>query len=317
MSTDFFSAASMVIAIPSAVAVFAWLATIWHGRPVMRTAFLFAAGFIVLFVMGGVSGVVTAAVPFDWQVTDTYFVVAHLHYVLVGINVFPVIAGFYFWLPKMTGRMLDERLGRWNFWTMFLGFNLGFFPMHIAGLLGMPRRVYTYPAGLGWDTVNLVTTLGSYLFAIGVLLFVINVIVSLRRGRVAGPNPWDAPTLEWAVSSPPPPYNFAVLPTVGSRHPLWEARLEEPGARSRVDEGPALAEGRETLGVSTLDAQANEVITMPEDTLYPFLLALSLLLTFYGLLTGAWALAIVGGVLDILLAIGWLWPTHPVPESAP
>ena len=256
MSTDFFSAASMVISIPSAVAVFAWLATIWHGRPVMRTPFLFAAGFIVLFVIGGVSGVVTAAVPFDWQVTDTYFVVAHLHYVLVGINVFPVLAGFYFWLPKMTGRLLDERLGRWNFWTMFIGFNLGFFPMHIAGLLGMPRRVYTYPAGLGWDAVNMITTIGSYVFAIGVLLFLVNVFWSLRRGRVAGPNPWDGPTLEWAVPSPPPAYNFALLPTVGSRHPLWEDRLGEPGGRSRIDEGPALAEGRETLGVSPLDAQA-------------------------------------------------------------
>ncbi|MEO7986217.1 MAG: cytochrome c oxidase subunit I [Gemmatimonadales bacterium] len=317
MSTDFFSAASMVISIPSAVAVFAWLATIWHGRPVMRTPFLFAAGFIVLFVIGGVSGVVTAAVPFDWQVTDTYFIVAHLHYVLVGINVFPVIAGFYFWLPKMTGRLLDERLGRWNFWTMFIGFNLGFFPMHIAGLLGMPRRVYTYPAGLGWDTVNLISTIGSYLFAIGVLLFLINVFWSLRRGRVAGPNPWDGPTLEWAVSSPPPAYNFALLPTVGSRHPLWEERLNEPGSRSRITEGPALVEGRETLGVSPLDAQANEVLTMPEDSLYPFFLALSLLVTFYGLLTGAWALAIVGGVLVLVMTVGWLWPSAPVEEASP
>jgi len=187
--------------------------------------------------------------------------------------------------------------------------------MHIAGLLGMPRRVYTYPAGLGWDAVNLITTIGAYVFAVGVLLFLVNVFVSFRRGRVAGPNPWDAPTLEWAVSSPPPPYNFAVLPTVGSRHPLWEERLQEPGGRSRIDEGPALAEGRETLGVSPLDAQANEVITMPEDSLYPFFLAVSLLVTFYGLLTGAWALAIAGGVLDVALSIGWLWPSHRMVEA--
>jgi cytochrome c oxidase subunit I len=316
LSTDFFSAASMVITIPSAVAVFAWLATIWHGRPVLRTPFLFAAGFIVLFVIGGVSGVATAAVPFDRQLTDTYFVVAHLHYVLVGINLFPVIAGFYYWLPKMTGRMLSERLGRWNFWTMFLGFNLGFFPMHIAGLLGMPRRIYTYPAGLGWGTVNLVTTIGSYVFAVGVLLFLVNVLWSLLRGPAAGPNPWDAPTLEWATSSPPPPYNFEVLPSVGSRHPLWEGRLPDEGtARSVLDRGPELDDGRETLGVTPLDAEPSEILAMPEDSLYPFLLALSLLVTFYGLLTSIWALAVAGAVLVIAMTIGWLWPGD-VPEEA-
>jgi cytochrome c oxidase subunit I len=316
LSTDFFSAASMVITIPSAVAVFAWLATIWHGRPVLRTPFLFAAGFIVLFVIGGVSGVATAAVPFDRQLTDSYFIVAHLHYVLVGINVFPVIAGFYYWLPKMTGRMLNERLGRWNFWTMFLGFNLGFFPMHIAGLLGMPRRIYTYPAGLGWGTVNLVTTIGSYVFAVGVLLFLANVLWSLLRGPAAGPNPWDAPTLEWATSSPPPAYNFEVLPSVGSRHPLWEDRLPGEGtARSVLDRGPELDHGRETLGVTPLDAEPSEILTMPEDSLYPFLLALSLLVTFYGLLTSIWALAVAGALLVIAMTIGWLWPGD-VPEEA-
>jgi cytochrome c oxidase subunit I len=316
LSTDFFSAASMVITIPSAVAVFAWLATIWHGRPVLRTPFLFAAGFIVLFVIGGVSGVATAAVPFDRQLTDSYFIVAHLHYVLVGINVFPVIAGFYYWLPKMTGRMLNERLGRWNFWTMFLGFNLGFFPMHIAGLLGMPRRIYTYPAGLGWGTVNLVTTIGSYVFAVGVLLFLVNVLWSLLRGPAAGPNPWDAPTLEWVTSSPPPAYNFEVLPSVGSRHPLWEDRLPGEGtARSVLDRGPELDHGRETLGVTPLDAEPSEILTMPEDSLYPFLLALSLLVTFYGLLTSIWALAVAGALLVIAMTIGWLWPGD-VPEEA-
>ena len=157
---SFFSAASLVITIPSAVAVFAWLATVWHGRPIAKTPFLFMAGFVLLFVIGGVSGVATAAASFDQQLTDTYFVVAHLHYVLVGINVFGVTAGLYYWFPKFTGRLMSERLGRWNFWVMFLGFNLGFFPMHISGLLGMPRRIYMYPTGLGWDLWNLVTTVG-------------------------------------------------------------------------------------------------------------------------------------------------------------
>jgi cytochrome c oxidase subunit I len=315
VSADFFSAASMVITIPSAVAVFAWLATIWQGRPVLRTPFLFAAGFIVLFVLGGVSGVATAAVPFDRQLTDTYFVVAHLHYVLVGINLFPVIAGFYFWLPKMTGRMLSERLGRWNFWIMFLGFNLGFFPMHIAGLLGMPRRIYTYPAAAGWTTVNLVTTVGSYVFAVGIVLFLVNLVWSLRRGAPAGPNPWDGPTLEWATSSPPPAYNFAVLPSVGSRHPLWEDRLQEGEHSSAVDQGPELAEGRETLGVTPLDAEPSEVLAMPQDSLFPFLLALSMLAAFYGLLTGIWALAIVSGAGVIIATMGWLWPTDLTAEG--
>jgi cytochrome c oxidase subunit I len=307
VSTTFFSAASMVITLPSAVAVFAWIATIWHGRPVLRTPFLFAAGFVVLFVIGGVSGVATAAVPFDWQLTDTYFVVAHLHYVLIGINLFAVIGAFYFWLPKMTGRMLSERLGRWNFWVMFVGFNVAFLPMHLTGLMGMPRRIYTYPAGLGWDTLNLITTIGSFVFALGLLLFLVNVWWSRRNGAVAGPNPWDAPTLEWSIPSPPPPYNFAVIPTVESRHPLWEAELGE-GARSRLDVGPTLDQGRETLGTSALDAEPEQVLRMPEDSLWPLLLGLALTVTAYGLLIGAWWIAAAGGALSIVSVAGWLWP---------
>ena len=167
LGLSFFSGASIMIVLPSAVAVFAWLATIWLGRPVITTAFLFFSSMILLFVIGGVSGFMTASVPVDWQLTDTYFVVAHIHYVLIGINVFPVVGAVYFWFPKMTGRMLDERLGRWNFWTMFIGFNLAFLPMHLTGLLGMPRRVYTYAAYGGWGTLNLITSIGSFVFAVG------------------------------------------------------------------------------------------------------------------------------------------------------
>ena len=308
LSMSFFSAASLVITIPSAIAVFAWVATIWHGRPVFRTAFLFMAGFIVLFVIGGVSGVATAAVAFDTQLTDTYFIVAHLHYVLIGINVFAVVAGLYYWYPKMTGRMLSERLGRWSFWVMFIGFNLGFFPMHIAGLLGMPRRVYTYPAGLGWDRVNLITTLGAYLFAVGLLLVIVNVVWSRARGVPAGPNPWDGPTLEWATTSPPPPYNFLVIPTVESRHPLWEDRLQE-GAHSLIEQGPALDEEKVTLETSPLDGEVTGLLKMPEDTLYPLLHALAVTLTFYGLLLRRSSLSIAGAVLVVILTIGWLWPS--------
>ncbi|HEX5385747.1 MAG TPA: cytochrome c oxidase subunit I [Gemmatimonadales bacterium] len=319
MSLSFFGAASMVIAIPSAVAVFAWIATIWTGRPVFTTAFLFMAGFIILFVIGGVSGVVTAAVPFDWQVTDTYFVVGHIHYVLIGINVFPVVGGLYYWLPKMTGRMLSERLGKWNFWVMFVGFNLGFFPMHISGLLGMPRRIYTYPSGLGWDTANLITSIGAYLFAVGVLLFVINFFWSLRRGRVAGPDPWRGPSLEWSTSSPPPPYNFAVIPTVRSAYPMWERpeQREEAGKEpSQLDRGPVLDQGRETVGTSSLDGEPLAVLQMPSDSYWPFLLAFSLLVLFFGLLAPVWALVVIGGVGLLVCVIGWLWPTREERELA-
>src|SRR5665213_1109851 len=233
VSLSFFSAASIIIAVPSAVGVFAWIATIWTGKPVFSTPFLFFSSFIILFTIGGVSGYMTGSVPVDWQLTDTYFIVAHLHYVLIGINVFPVVGAVYFWFPKMTGRLLDERLGQANFWTMFVGFNLGFFPMHLVGLMGMPRRIYSYVPEMGWGPMNLVISLGALLFAAGVLIFVWNVVRSLRNGVPAGDNPWDAPTLEWATSSPPPPYNFAVIPTVASRHPLWEDRLPTGDGNAR------------------------------------------------------------------------------------
>jgi len=317
VSLSFFSAASIIIALPSAVGVFAWLATIWTGRPVFTTAFLFFASFILLFTIGGVSGYMTGSVPVDWQLTDTYFVVAHLHYVLIGINVFPVVGAAYFWFPKFFGRLMDERLGRWNFWTMFAGFNIGFFPMHISGLLGMPRRIYTYGDGMGWNWVNLITTIGSFLFAVGVLLFVWNVVKSLRNGAAAGENPWDAPTLEWATSSPPPPYNFAVIPTVASRHPLWEDRLGRADPqRSVVGHGLVLAQGREALGTTPLDAEPNVILKMPADTLVPVCLALAMTVLTGGLILVNWLVATLGIVL-IAIAIGaWLWPSATLGETA-
>lgn len=316
MAMGFLGASSIAISIPSAVAVFAWLATIWSGRPVITTAFLFFASFIFLFVIGGVSGFMTAAVPFDWQLTDTYFVVAHLHYVLLGINFFPVVGGIYYWFPKMTGRLMNERLGRWNFWIMFIGFNLGFFPMHIAGLLGMPRRVYTYPAGLGWETSNLITSIGSFVFAIGLLLFFINVAISLRRGRPAGPNPWDAASLEWATSSPPPSYNFAVLPIVGSRHPLWEDRIQEGSGHSSLQRGMLLDHGRETLGTTVLDGEPDVILKMPADTYMPFLLALAMAVLFVGLLLHWWWMALAGGAGTAAAIIVWLWPRRSLGQIA-
>ncbi|HWA91413.1 MAG TPA: cbb3-type cytochrome c oxidase subunit I [Rhizomicrobium sp.] len=314
ISLSFFSAASIIIAVPSAIAVFAWLATIATGRPVVTTAFLFFASFIVLFAIGGVSGYMTGSLPVDWQLTDTYFVVAHLHYVLIGINVFPVAGALYFWFPKFTGRLLDERLGRWNFWTMFLGFNLGFFPMHISGLLGMPRRIYTYADGMGWDWLNLITTVGSFVFAVGVLLLIVNVVVSLKRGRIAGDNPWDAPTLEWSTASPPPPYNFAVIPTVASRHPLWEDRLGTP-QKSFTEAGLVLEQGREAIGTDPLDAEPDIILKMPGDSLAPLMLALAGTALFAGLVAHWWWLVALAAVAAGAAIVGWLWPEAKLGEA--
>jgi cytochrome c oxidase subunit I len=313
----FFSGASILITVPSAVAVFAWIATIWLGRPVITTAFLFFASMIGLFVIGGVSGFMTASVPVDWQLTDTYFVVAHIHYVLIGINVFPVCGALYYWFPKMTGRMMDERLGRWNFWTMFIGFNLAFLPMHWTGLRGMPRRVYTYADGMGWDTLNLITTIGGFVFAIGILLFFINALASLRGGRVAGPNPWGAATLEWSVPSPPPPYNFAVIPQVASRYPLWEKQIPPLGpAYSSAQEGLVLDHGKETIGTTPLDAVPNIILKMPEDSFSPLILALGMSAFFIGLLEHLWWLAVAGAVVMVVAILIWLWPERELAERA-
>jgi cytochrome c oxidase subunit I len=313
----FFSGASIAITIPSAVAVFAWIATIWHGRPVITTAFLFFSSMILLFVIGGVSGFMTASVPVDWQLTDTYFVVAHLHYVLIGINVFPVVGAAYFWFPKVTGRLLDERLGRWNFWTMLVGFNVAFLPMHLTGLLGMPRRVYTYNAYPGWGLLNLLTTIGSFVFAVGVLIFLVNVVKSLRAGARAMQNPWDAPTLEWSVPSPPPPYNFAVIPTVASRHPLWESRLGENAQLSTIDRGMLLDTGKETVATSALDAAPDMILEMPQDSFAPLVLAAGLSVLFVGLLLKAWTVVAIGTLLSAAGLLLWLWPRRDLREREP
>jgi cytochrome c oxidase subunit I len=317
LGLSFFSGASIVITIPSAVAVFAWLATIWLGRPVVTTAFLYFSSMILLFVIGGVSGFMTASVPVDWQLTDTYFVVAHLHYVLIGINVFPVLGAVYFWFPKMTGRLLDERLGRWNFWVTFIGFNLAFLPTHITGLLGMPRRVYTYADGMGWDTLNLITSVGSFVLAVGIVLFLVNVAKSLKSGALAGANPWDAPTLEWSIPSPPPPYNFAVIPTVASRHPLWEGRLGEEGVLSSLNRGMLLEDGKETIATSSLDAAPDMVLEMPADSFAPLLLAIGTSVIFVGLLLKHWSLTGLGGAVTVLALLAWLWPRRELREREP
>jgi cytochrome c oxidase subunit I len=220
----FFGAASMVIAVPTGIKVFSWLGTMQGGRIRFTTPMLYAVGFISMFTIGGISGVHFAVVPIDWQTTDTYYVVAHFHYVLFGGSAFAILGATHYWFPKMAGRMLDDRLGTWGFWMMFLGFNLTFFPMHILGLMGMPRRVYTYPDLPGWGALNMVQTIGAFVMGIATLVVLWNVYVSLKRGRLAGDNPWKAWTLEWATSSPPPPDNFKALPPIRSARPLWDVK---------------------------------------------------------------------------------------------
>jgi cytochrome c oxidase subunit 1/cytochrome c oxidase subunit I+III len=237
----FFAAASMLIAVPTGVKIFNWSATMWGGSIRLTTSMLFAVAFLIQFTVGGLSGVTFAVAPIDWQVTDTYYLVAHLHYVLFGGSMFGIFAGLYYWFPKMTGRMLSERLGKWNFWLAVIGFNGAFFVQHFLGLMGMPRRVYTYPDVRGWALLNLISSVGAFVLGLSVLVFVWNMVVSLRRGKLAGDNPWRAWTLEWATTSPPPEYNFERVPPVNSRRPLWD--LANPQKQDPPDGAPA--KGRE------------------------------------------------------------------------
>jgi cytochrome c oxidase subunit 1 len=223
----FFATSTTLIAIPTAVKIFNWVFTVYGGKISFKPPMLFALGFVAMFLIGGLNGIALAVVPVDYQLTDTYFVVSHLHYVLFGGTAFGVFAGIYYWFPKMTGKLLNERLGQVQFWLMLIGVNLTFFPMHILGLLGMPRRIYTYPDNLGWNDLNLLATIGAFTIAAAVLVFLWNFVITLRSGQPAGTDPWDAFTLEWDTDSPPKPYNFPVLPIVRSRRPFYDKKNPE------------------------------------------------------------------------------------------
>jgi cytochrome c oxidase subunit 1 len=307
LGASFFTASSMLIAVPSGLQIFCWLATLWDGRPVFRTPLLFVLGFFFIFIAGGLTGVMLASVPLDTQVHDTYFVVAHFHYVLIGGAVFPLIGAVYYWFPKITGRLMSERLGRWNFWLAFFGFNIAFFPMHILGLWGMPRRIYAYPVEMGWEKLNMLATAGAMVFFLSFAVFVLNVITSLRSGTLAGNNPWNAGTLEWATASPPPVYNFARIPVVTHREPLWAERDALPVATG-------LAIGRRELIISTVaEARADLRETSPEPSIWPLLTALVTGAIFIASIFTPWA--VVWGAPALGVAItGWFWPKG-VPED--
>jgi cytochrome c oxidase subunit 1 len=226
-ANTFFTFTSMAIAVPTGIKIFNWLATIWGGRIHFTAAMMFSIAFLFQFLIAGLTGIMLAVSPFNWQLTGSYFVVAHFHYVLVGAILFMIFAAFYYWYPKMTGHLMSERLGKWHFWLFLIGFHLTFDFLHVAGVLGMPRRIYTYEADRGWLIWNLIASSGAVLQALGVLIFAYNLVRSYFKGPPSGPDPWDAWTLEWSTTSPPPAYNFATLPSVKSRRPLWDIKHPE------------------------------------------------------------------------------------------
>lgn len=313
VSMTFFAAASLMIALASGVQVFAWIATLWGSNPHFQPPLLFALGFLFLFLLGGLTGVMVAIVPFNQQIHDTYFVVAHFHYVLIGGVLFPIFAGIYYWLPKITGKLLTPRLGQLNFWLTFIGFNLTFFPMHIMGFLGMPRRVYTYPASLEVDGYNLIATFGAALLGLGVVVMIVDVVHSLLRGSAAGDNPWGADTLEWSMASPSPDFHFRVFPIVTSRHPLWSPVPQDAAERSgllrlqaKLTDEPQNWRG--TLVTGATDTRPEAIQHLPGATYIPFWAAVGTLVAAVGVLAKAYIMSAFGcGALIASLAI-WLLP---------
>jgi cytochrome c oxidase subunit I+III len=302
-----FAAASLMVVIPSAIQIFAWLTTMVSGRPRFHTPLLWIVGFIVFFILGGLSGIMFAAVPFDQQLTDTYFVVAHFHFIIFGAAVFPLLGGLYYWFPKVTGRMYHEGYGKLSFWLAFVGTAVTFFPMHIVGLFGMPRRVYTYPSGLGWQGYNLVESIGAYILAAGLLLVVANLAVSLFRGAPASANPFGGATLEWSTSSPPPEFNYAVIPRVTSAYPMWDEEDRREDARALARGERVLERGHETPASTVLDADWDEVLDMPSNSPWPVTLALATSAGFAFLIGGHLTAVAVCVAVVVAALVAWHW----------
>jgi cytochrome c oxidase subunit I+III len=300
-----YTAASMAIALPAGIQIFCFIATIGLGRPRYRTPLLWIIAFLLTFVIGGLSGVMTASAPLDLQLTDTYFVVAHLHYVLIGGAMFPLFGAFCYWYPKATGRMMSERWGILSWILLVSGFNIAFFPMHILGLMGMPRRIYTYGSEMGWGTLNLIATGGTVVASAGAAIFVANAVLSYWRGTRAGPDPWQGPTLEWAAQSPPPAYGFAYAPIVTSTTPMWD----EPDKPLRVLSGLSDTQ-REVLVTSLINAEPKYRQPSPGPSIWPLVAAIVVSALFVGSIFTPWALVWGAPPLGIALA-AWFWPTRP------
>ncbi|HEX2273731.1 MAG TPA: cytochrome c oxidase subunit I [Acidimicrobiales bacterium] len=348
-----FAASTMFIAVPTGVKIFNWLATLWRGKIKLTTPLLLAVGFVAMFTIGGLSGVTHGVVPADTQQTDTYYIVAHFHYVLFGGSIFGLFAGAYYWYPKLTGKMLNERLGKIHFWLMLIGFNMTFGPFHILGLQGMPRRIYTYPSNRGWDFWNFVSTVGSFIIAVGILVFIYNMWVT-RKSAEVGDDPWDARTLEWSIPSPPPEYNFAEIPLVVARDDFWHTKysqddqgrpvprtpqeesadIEAEGAiRAAVDEdgaggdgsgdgqGEEAREGEEAQAEHGDEAHAGDDdhgephIHLPSPSYWPFVASVGLAVIGYGLIYRVWIVAILGGIWVLGSIYAWGLEPATAPEE--
>ncbi|MEH6565235.1 MAG: cytochrome c oxidase subunit I [Halopseudomonas sp.] len=318
LALAFFSVASMLVAIPTGIQIFAWLATLWTGKVVFRLPMLWIVGFLVVFVAGGLTGVMLALVPFNWQVHDTHFVVAHMHYVLVGGMLFPLVAGFYYWLPHVSGRMPSDRLGRWGFWLFFGGFNMTFLLMHLTGLLGMPRRIYTYDAEMGWGWLNLLSSIGGFVMSIGVAVVIIDIALHFRFGRKAECNPWDADTLEWATPMPASAYNFASLPHIHTRHPMWDCPdLPKTIEQGEHGLGEVMYERRDIFGSDAITAEVREIIHLPTNSWLPLQTAAVIAVVCISLLLKVYDLALIATLGVLFFALRWGWHNGGHPVAAP
>jgi len=314
-----FAITSMLIAIPTGIKIFSWIATVWGGSLRMTTAFYFALGMILEFTIGGLSGIMHASAPIDLQQTDSYFVVAHFHYVLFGGSMFAILSGIYYWWPKVTGRMLNEPLGKLQFWLTIIGFNGTFFPMHILGMWGMPRRIYTYGAGLGWTHLNQLETLSAFILGLAFLAMYINLIWSTRAGEAAPADPWDGRSLEWSIASPPPAYNFAKVPEVRGRDAFWVMKYGRAGSRGiamfMAGQTPPVPESQQALPA--------ESIHMPAPSIFPLVVALGIGLMGSGLVIGEWRIIAIGvlTVIASVIAMGFEYPSYGQeshdPQAAP
>ncbi|TRO90547.1 cytochrome c oxidase subunit I [Glycocaulis profundi] len=321
LALAFFSAASALVAVPTGVQIFAWLATLFKGRPVFALPMYYILGFFSVFVFGGLTGVMLALVPFNWQAHDTHFVVAHLHYVLIGGFVFPMMAATYYWLPQATGRLPVFQVSKAAFWLIFIGFNLTFLVMHFTGLLGMPRRVFTYEAGLGWDLPNLISSVGGFMMTAGFALFVVDVVLQLRFGRRFRRNPWGATGIDWAMPTPPPSYVFASLPKIESRDPLEDnPKLGADLAAGRGYLGRVKDGRMETLGVDMVSGKPDQIIVLPNNDYTPLWTAMSMGVFFLCFLFSAYWWSLIGLAGAAVFAMRWLWSigskTDPAPEDA-